>query len=181
MQLTGIEHALIDAAVAVVLVVVVAFLVVTAVATVIVRRVRRRWRALAAATTLASPRGWAAQQARRRMWRAVRAADHAVAVARRAEVSVGDLPTLARQLEAAARSTDALVLATARGPRGGRPAILEVRRVEEAALQIHDAAVVSLQTAASADVDPLLSTVRLEAAALAAGSRAASVLHRPAT
>jgi hypothetical protein len=108
----------------------------------------------------------------------VRAADHAVTVARRAGAPVGELPTLVQQLDAAARSADAVVLATARGPRGGRPATLEVRRIEEAALQVQDAAVVSLQTAAGADVDPLLTTVRLEATALAAGRRAANALRR---
>lgn len=134
----------------------------------------------AAATTVGSPRWWATQQARRCMWRDVTAARHAVSVARRAGAPVGDLPALARQLETAARSADALARAGARSPRSAAPATAEVRRIDEAAQQIRRAAVDSLQTVATAETDLLLPSVRLEVAALAAGMRAVGALRGPA-
>ena len=201
-HITGIEHLVVDAAAVAGLLVLLAVIVIAAASTFMLRRLRRRWRALrrpvgrrssgfglltrvpaidgrrlaatgmSLATTLASARWWATQQDRRRMWRAVTAAKHAVAVARRAGAPVGDLPTLACQLEAAARSADALARAAAGSPRVGAPASTEVRRVEEAALQLHRAAVDSLKAIATTDVSPLLRSVRLEAQALAAGIRA---------
>ena len=211
MHLTGIEHFLVDAAAVAGLVMLLALLAVTLAATMVIRRSRRRWRvvrglisrrsrggplsrrpavngrALAASAlglttnTVASPRWWATQNARRQMWREVTAAKHAVTVARRAGAPVGDLPALVRQLEGAARSADALAQADAHSPRRGRPATPEVRRVQRAALEVRDAAVDALQAAATAEVSPLLPSVRLEAAALAAGALAASTLRGPAS
>ena len=45
--------------------------------------------------------------------------------------------------------------------------------IEAAAADIHDAALSSLRSASHADTDPVMSAVRIEVAALAAGVRAA--------
>lgn len=207
MHITGIEHLVVDVAAVAGLVVLLAVIVLAAAATLMLRRLRGRWHAVrrhptgfrlstrvpaidrrrlasagtSLATTLASARWWAAQQDRRRMWRAVSAANHAVTVARRAGAPVGDLPTLARQLETAARSADALARAAGRSPRGTAPASADVREVEKAALQMHRAAVDSLQAVATSEVSPLLHSVRLEAQAVAAGVRAVGASRRAAT
>jgi hypothetical protein len=136
--------------------------------------------ALASAAHLARPQWWAVQQSRRGMWRAVAAARHSVGVAGRAGAPVGDLPTLVAQLEVAARSADALARADAGRAGGSRSHHREVRQVEEAALQVHEAAVASLHSVAVAESDALLPAVRLEVAALAAGVRAATASRRPA-
>ena len=210
-HITGIEDLVIGAAAVVGLVFLLVVIVLTAATTLMVRRVRRRWQALrrpvhlrpsgsrlstrvpaidrrrlaatgaSLATTLASARWWATQRDRHRMWRAVTAAKHAVAVARRSGAPVGDLPALASRLEAAARSADALARAAALSPRGGAPASTDARQIEEAALEMHRAAVDSLQAVTTAEVSPLLPSVLLEVQAVTAGIRAVSALRRPAT
>jgi hypothetical protein len=207
---TGIERLTVEAAAVAGLAVLLAVIVLATATMVMLRRVWRRWHALrhpfrgylngsrprslalaidrrrlaatsaSVATTVVSARWWANQRDQRRMWRAVTAAQHTVAVARRAGAPVGDLPTLACGLHSAARSVEALARAEARGPRGGAPASTEVRRLEEAAVQIHQAAIDSLRAVATADLDPLLPSVRLEARAVAAGIRAVGILRRPA-
>jgi len=207
----SIGGVLADAAAFAMLVLVLGVIGLTVAATMVVLRLRRRWRslresmrarlhgsglladpatpdaravsavAMASGSRFASPHWWATQQARRRMWRAVTAAGHAVKVARAAGAPVGDLPTVVRQLEGAARSADALARADADLPGSGRPGVLETRRVEEAALQVQQVALQSLQSITAVDVEPLLPIVRLEAAALAAGVRAAAVSRRPVT
>lgn len=184
--------------------------VLTVAATIAVRRVRRRWRAwrhggvvrlqeagrvrtepvtggpvvpaavLASAANVARPQWWAVQQSRRGMWRAVAAARHSVGVAGRSGAPVGDLPTLVAQLDLAARRADALARAYAGRADGSRSHHREVRRIEEAALQVHEAAVASLRSLAVAESEALLPAVRLEVAALAAGVRAAAGSRRPA-
>jgi len=211
MDLTGVEHLLADAAVVVMVGALLAFVAVAVVTTRVVRAVRRRWHALyrparvpltgfragkdvpatmllslgratvTAAAPLASPQWWAAQGARRRMWRAVSAATHAVAVADRAGAPTGDLPRLARQLNAAARSVDALARADARRTADVGAAAVDVHRIEEAATELHRAAVDALEAVAAAEVEPLLSAVRLEVTALAAGVSSARGLRRSAT
>ena len=202
---------LVDAAAFAVLVVLVGVVGLTALTTLMVVRVRRRWRslresvgarmhgsgllagsgtadrgavsaaAMASGSRLTSPHWWATQQARRRMWRSVTAASHAVKVARASGAPVGDLTTVVRQLEVAARSADALARADADVPGNGRSGVLETRRIEEAALHVQQAALQSLQSIATVEIEPLLPAVRLEAAALAAGVRAAAVARRPST
>lgn len=175
-----IEHLVVDVTAVAGLVVLLAVIALAAATTLMLRRLRRLAAASTSlATTLTSAQWWATQQERRRMWRAVTAAKHAVAVARRAQAPVGDLPTLASQLETAARCADALARATAHSPRGTAVASTDVRRVEEAALQMHRAAVDSLQLIANSEVSPLLPSVRLEAQAVAAGIRAVGALRRP--
>ena len=196
---------LVDAAAFAALVVLIGFIGVVVLTTMMVVRLRRRWRslrqrlhgsgilaesgrvdgsavsaaAMASGSRFASPHWWATQQARRRMWRAVTAASHAVKVARASGAPVGDLTTVVRQLEVAARSADALARADADLPGSGRPGVLEARRIEEAALHVQQAALQSLQSIATVEIEPLLPAVRLEAAALAAGVRAAAVARRP--
>ncbi|HEX2858075.1 MAG TPA: hypothetical protein VHO26_11485 [Propionibacteriaceae bacterium] len=208
MQATG--HVLVDVMAIFGLALLSGVVVVTVAATIAVRRVHRRWRSwrrrgvarlqeagwvrtepvtggpvvtaavLASAAHLARPQWWAVQQSRRGMWRAVAAARHSVGVAGRAGAPVGDLPTLVAQLELAARSADALARADAGRADGSRSHHREVRQVEEAALQVHEAAVASLHSVAVAESDVLLPAVRLEVAALAAGVRAATASRRPA-
>jgi hypothetical protein len=167
-----------------------------ALAALVVRGLRRRYRAVharlrsltvlqpgsggtsrapsaVAAATIGSAGWWAAQNRRHRMWKAVSSAEHAVAVARRADVAVGDLPALTAQLSTAARGVDSVLRA------GGRLGSLSHEdrascdRIEAAASDIRAAALSSLRSAAHADTDPVLSAVQIEVAALAAGVRAA--------
>ena len=161
-----------------------------------VRSVRRRYRSLrsrvrmrgvgtttrpdlpavraVAAATVASPAWWASQRDRQRMWRAVSAAQHAVAVARESGAPVGDLPALCRQLSAAAGGVDAVLRASAGDRAWRRDAAAD--QVERAALDVQRAAVESLTMVTAADTTPLLNAVRREVLALAAGVRAAGAL-----
>jgi hypothetical protein len=157
-----------------------------AVAYVAVRSVRRRYRAArervrsvrvptapVAVATVSSPTWWTVQHRRHRMWRAVSSAEHAVAVARRSDVPVGDLPALTAQLSSAARGVDAVLRAGAHGTALRPEDRAACDRVVEAAGDIHRAALSSLRFA-QADTDPLLTAVQIEVAALAAGVRAAT-------
>jgi hypothetical protein len=172
------------------------FVASAAVAVVAVRRVRRacrsaqaRWRALrtprtgrrgalqptgsVALATLGSPGWWAVQHRRHRMWRAVSSAQHAVGVARRSGVPVGDLPALASRLTAAAGGVDSVLRASARlGPLRDEDRD-DCDRITAAAASVQDAALFSLRCASHTEVEPVVSAVRIEAAALAAGVRAA--------
>ena len=131
-----------------------------------------------AAATVASPAWWASQRDRQRMWRAVSAAQHAVAVAQEAGAPVGDLPALCRQLASAAGGVDAVLRASAGDRSWRRDASAE--QVEQAALDVQRAAVQSITMHTAADTQPTLSAVRLEIAALTAGVRAAGAASRPA-
>ena len=121
-----------------------------------------------------SPGWWTAQNRRHRMWRAVTSAEHAVAVARRSDVPVGDLPALATQLHSAALGVDAVLRASAVSSRLRADDRAAYDRVVVAATEIHQAALWSLRATSHADTEPLLSAVRIEVAALAAGVRAAT-------
>ena len=165
-------------------------------AAVVVRGVRRRYRAARArlrsltvpqpgsggglrapgalaAATIGSPGWWAAQNCRHRMWKAVSSAEHAVAVARAADVALGDLPALTTRLSSSARGVDSLLRAGGRVGSLSHQDRVECERIEAAASEIHAAAMASLRAASHADTAPVLSAVRIEVAALAAGVRAA--------
>lgn len=131
-----------------------------------------------AAATVGSTAWWASQRDRQRMWRAVSAAQNAVSVAQQSGAPVGDLPALCRQLSTAAGGIDAVLRASAGDRSWRRDAGAE--QVERAALDVQRAAVESLTMVAAADTAPVLSAVRLEVAALAAGVRAAGAASRPA-
>jgi hypothetical protein len=127
----------------------------------------------AAAATVASPAWWAGQHERHRMWRAVSSAQHAVRVAREAGAPVGDLPALCGQLATAAGGVDAVLRASAGDRTWRRDSGAE--EVERAALDVQRAALDSLTMVAATDTAPVLSAVRLEVTALAAGVRAAGL------
>lgn len=195
-----VEQVLVVVAVTVLLVVT----TLAATATVAVRGARRRYRAgrerlrllgvsagprrgdlgalsAVAAATVGSPGWWAVQRHRHRMWRTVVSADHAVGVAQRSAAPVGDLPVLVRRLTTAASGVDAVLRASARVPSLRRAARSERDRIEAAAVDIHRAALESLTVVANTDTDPVVSAVRIEVAALAAGLRAAQQApQRPA-
>lgn len=167
-----------------------------AAAVVAVRRVRRRYRAArarllavrtpspdvarllrasgsVAVSTVGSPGWWTVQNRRHRMWRAVSSAEHAVDVARRADVAVGDLPALAGRLRVAAGRVDAVLRAN-----GGRTSLREEDRrdcdqIVASASDLRAAALSSLRSESQADTATVVSAVRIEVAALAAGVRAA--------
>ena len=128
--------------------------------------------------TVGSPGWWIVQRDRRHLWRTVAAAEHAVKVAQRSNVTVGDLPILAAQLDTAARGVDSVYRASSR-VRSLRPqARRDARGIEVAARDIHHAALDSLRATATADTEPMLSAIRIEVAALAAGARAARTFPR---
>jgi hypothetical protein len=129
----------------------------------------------AAASSFGSPGWWMVQNRRHRMWKAVTSAEHAVDVARKAEVAVGDLPSLAHRLRTAATGVDAVLRAGARHGGGtlGVHDREECDRVVAAAVDLRAAALSSLRSSARADTDGVLTAVQVEIAALAAGLRAA--------
>jgi hypothetical protein len=173
------------------------FMIATVVgAAVIVRRVRRRYRSLrarlqpvralptdlpgllrssgsVAASSIGSPSWWVVQNHRHRMWKAVTSAEHAVGVARRADVAVGDLPALATRLRAAATGVDAVLRASDRQGSLRKEDRLDCDRIVAAAADLRAAALSSLRTDSHAGTDTVVSAVQIEVAALAAGIRAA--------
>jgi hypothetical protein len=131
-----------------------------------------------ARATVGSPGWWMVQRDRHHLWRRVAAAEHAVKVAQRSNVMVGDLPLLAAQLDTAARGVDSVYRASSR-VRSLRPqARRDARGIEVAAQEIHHAALDSLRATATADIEPMLSAIRIEVAALAAGASAARAFPR---
>lgn len=167
-----------------------------AVTALVVRRTRRRFRSLrarllashgappeaqnlarvvgsAAAASVGSPGWWTAQNRRHRLWRAVTSAEHAVDVARRSEAAVGDLPTVAAGLRKAANAVDAVLRAGARQGSLRAEDKRDCDRIIAAADELREAALSSLRTDSRAHTDTIVSAVRLEVAALAAGVRAA--------
>ncbi|MBV9831906.1 MAG: hypothetical protein JOZ82_09945 [Marmoricola sp.] len=127
----------------------------------------------AALDTLGSPGWWLLQHRRHRMWRSVSAAQHAVRVARRADVAVGDLPLLAGRLGSAAAGVDAVMRAGGRSGGLRTEDRLEYERILTAAADLHAAALSSLRADARVETDTAVSAVQIEVAALAAGIRAA--------
>jgi hypothetical protein len=123
--------------------------------------------------------GWlAAARERRRLWRAVTAAEHAVAVARRAGAPTGDLQSLCWRLRQGAGDADRC-LAVARRPAAPGAghcagAIAEVGDLVTAAGLIQDAAASAAASMARPAVEGLAEDARREAAALAAGIAAAA-------
>jgi hypothetical protein len=167
-----------------------------AVVVVVARRLRRRYRAArarlvavrgsqpkprnllrvsssAAVPSIGSPVWWMVQSRRHRMWRAVASAEHAVGIARRADVAVGDLPALAQRLSEAASGVDAVLRASVRQGSLREQDRLDCDRIVAAADELRAAALSSLRTGSHADTDTVVSAVQIEVAALAAGVRAA--------
>lgn len=123
-------------------------------------------------------RRWiAALAARRRLWRAVGAAEHAVAQARRTGAPAGDLDGLCRRLRQAAADADrSLGLAGQAAVRGGErvPASSEAAELVSAAGLIQDAAAAAVASVSRPAARNLADDVRREAEALSAGIAAAS-------
>jgi hypothetical protein len=152
--MVGISDLSLAVAVAVVAVAVVA--TVRAVRT--YRRLRRR------VVLLTEPGWWANQRDRRRLWRAVTAAEHAVSAAVAAGVPTGDLASVARRLRAAARTLDA-GLASSR--RSG--AVLgQVQALIDGADEIARAATDAVAADVADATRRVLDAARLETAALRA-------------
>ena len=154
-------------------------------------RLRRRWRrrrerAYAASvlrvplrrateslcSTLGSPSWWLVQRDRHGMWRSVATARRAVSIAERAGAPVGELPQLTRRLQHAAKGVDAALRASSGERRITRELCADRSRIEAAAIDIRAAAVASLD-AMRVGVEPVISAIAVETAALAAGVESA--------
>ena len=123
-------------------------------------------------------RHWvAAIRARRRLWRAVAAAEHAVAQARKSGAPTGDLNSLCRRLRQAATDTDRSLAMPGRAtPSGARADHASVQAAElvAAAGLIHEAAASSAASMAQPAVASLTQDVRQEVTALSAGLASAA-------
>lgn len=121
-------------------------------------------------------------RARRELWRAVGAAEHAVAAARRSGAPTGDLDGLCRRLRQAAGSADRR-LAIGQRPvaacAGLEPAVGEISGLVSAARQIQAAASAALVSVSRPAARQLADDVRVEVAALAAGLASAAGLEGP--
>lgn len=163
------------------------------------RRVRRRLERIGRAVTrraagisaAAAVAGWqwlwsrplpdrrwiAAGRARRRLWRAVGAAGHAVAVAREAGAPTGDLETLCRRLRQAAADADRSLVMAGRATaatRTSQPASAEVSDLVRAADLIQEAAASAVASQSRPAARSLADDARREAEALSAGIASAS-------
>jgi hypothetical protein len=123
-------------------------------------------------------RHWvAATLARRRLWRAVTAAEHAVAQARRTGAPTGDLNSLCRRLRQVANDTDrSLAIASRAMPPGAPPAHVssQAANLVATAGQIQDAAAHSAASVSQPKVVSLADDVRQEVVALSAGLASAA-------
>jgi hypothetical protein len=118
-----------------------------------------------------------AAAARRRLWRAVSAAGHAVTAAREAGAPTGDLDSLCRRLRQAAADADrSLVLAgrATAASRRAEPVSAQVSDLVRAAGLIQDAAASAVASLSRPAARSLADDARREAEALAAGIATAS-------
>jgi hypothetical protein len=121
-------------------------------------------------------------RARRELWRAVGAAEHAVVAARRGGAPTGDLDGLCRRLRQAAESADrrlAIGQRPAVSGAGLEPAVSEVSGLVSAAGQIQAAASAALASVSRPAARQLADDVRIEVAALAAGLASAAGTNEP--
>lgn len=121
-------------------------------------------------------------RARRELWRAVGAAEHAVAAARRGGAPTGDLDALCRRLRRAAGSADrrlAIGQRPAVAGAGPEAAVSEVGGLLSAAGQIQAAASAALASVSHPAAHQLADDVRIEVAALAAGLASAAGIDEP--
>jgi len=155
---------------------------------VVVRRARRRFRAWrartplrhpgtlvrtsAVATSLASPGWWVVQDRRHRMWKSVASAEHAVRLARRAGVPIGDLPALVGRLGTAATRVDAVLRVSGGQGRLRNEDRLDCDRIVATAAEVRAAALDSLRSGSHVETDTVVSALQIEVAAVAAGVRA---------
>lgn len=114
---------------------------------------------------------------RRRLWRSVGAAEHAVAQAAKSGAPTGDLDGLCRRLRRAAADADrSLGMAGRAAPRADSPrhASSQAAELVAAARLIQDAAASSAASAARPAVSALADDVRREVVALSAGLASAA-------
>jgi hypothetical protein len=119
---------------------------------------------------------------RRELWRAVGAAEHAVAAARRGGAPTGDLDGLCRRLRQAAGSADRRLAIGQRPAVAGAgldPAVSEVSGLVSAAGQIQAAASAALASVSRPAARQLADDVRIEVTALAAGLASAAGTEGP--
>jgi hypothetical protein len=112
---------------------------------------------------------WVVQRDRHRMWRAVTAAERAVAAAVTEDAPIGDLPALTRHLLRTAGSVDAALRACERSSDGLRPLRQQVTEVVNAAREIQAGAVEALTAIAVPATTGLTDAVRTEVAAVRHG------------
>jgi hypothetical protein len=127
-------------------------------------------------------RWWSGVKARRELWRAVGAAEHAVAAARRGGAPIGDLDGLCRRLRRAAGSADRSLAIWQRSATTGvglEDAVGEVRDVVSAAGQIQAVASAALASVSRPVARELADDVRAEVVALTAGIASAAGATRP--
>jgi len=128
-------------------------------------------------------RHWvAAGRVRRRLWRAVSAAEHAVALAREGGAPVGDLGGLCGRLRAVAGDADrSLAVAGQATAAGGllESASSQVSGLVAAAGQIQDAAAAALASMSRPVVSGLADDVAREVVALSAGMASAAASSEP--
>jgi hypothetical protein len=128
-------------------------------------------------------RHWvAATLARRRLWHAVTAAEHAVAQARKASAPTGDLNSLCHRLRQAAADTDrSLAIASRAMPPGALPAHVSSQAADLVATagRIQDAAASATASVSHPKVASLADDVRQEVVALSAGLASAARSSRP--
>lgn len=113
-----------------------------------------------------------AVRTRRELWRAVGAAEHAVAAAKRGGAPIGDLDGLCQRLRRAGESADcslAIRQQSVTAGAGPEPAASEVRDVVTAARQIQVAASAALASVSRPAARELADDVRIEVVALTAG------------
>jgi hypothetical protein len=123
-----------------------------------------------------------AARARRRLWRAVSAAEHAVTQARKVGAPTGDLDGLCRRLRKAATDTGrSLAMASCSAPPGGPPDHVSSQAADlvAAAGLIQNAAASSAASVSRPAVTSLADDVRQEVAALSAGLASAAGSSRP--
>jgi hypothetical protein len=122
-------------------------------------------------------RWWGGARARRELWGAVRAAEHAVAAAHRGGAPTGDLDGLCQRLRRAAGSADCSMAIWQRsavaGARLEHPG-LEINEVLSAARQIQAAASDALASVSRPMARELADDVRAEVVALRAGIASAA-------
>ena len=109
---------------------------------------------------------------RRELWRAVGAAEHAVAAAKRGGAPIGDLDGLCQRLRRAAESADCALAVWQRSAVAGaglEPPASEVRDVLSAAKQIQVAASAALASVSGPVARELADDVRTEVVAITAG------------
>jgi hypothetical protein len=133
---------------------------------------------LLAAAPVTSLSWWQTQRDRHQVWRAVGAAERAVATAVRAQAPVGELPMLTRRLRRTAESVDRLLCTADDTNRRSRRVAAEMRLVDEMAGTIRQAAVEAVLSVAAPATSSLADAVAIEVTALRHGLNVAATGRR---